>query len=681
MPSLLNEYKKISSQIDAFTTYLSSTKASEDARAQAQIFFDKKVSNINNSIGISNSPNNLKKNKTPTLFNQLISFIKKIDGEGADTNNKLLKSFSNIVIKNIPEIKNILKEEAIKLIGCRDDQTFPTLNIVDFKSNFNIKIPIESQIYVPIKNLDLWNNLKKDPDSTSGIFFYEKTSPTSIQNSINNNLYKNYGGSLDFPLNYEIYNRILNPEESFYKKYNKTYNGKSGLPLFDFKYTKKNDLNESGDFIAVTLLSGNDEFNFYSKFISDYYESINIFDFNNLIKNIFNYILDGTDITQSSSPKEISDKSKFKILIERICGKCFDNSDSIDISGIAKIPELDDESDDFFTFSEIELRDIDDKINNYVNKILNFDDCGVVNQPIDYDIIVDYAKEIVDGFDKLTPNSKSDELTNSVLNVLNNNNLTNNNSTLFSFVNALLESIISPKVLFPIMVLGQVIEKTTNKKYNDLKNQATKFIKQNEKSINNFTKETVESAEFFAKKYKTYLQNVTKRILELFIKELFNILKGKLKKIVSRVIGGVFKNYTKKQKQIILALSSSLIGIISTITDFKKCKSVVDNINKILNSINILTKSTIIPIPPPLLIGAQFLPGFSNERAKINVISEMQNLGLPTEPLLDGTPNRVLLFAESIINGMDNEEIANGAVDGFIDPLLTGRVFAKKRHG
>ena len=82
-----------------------------------------------------------------------------------------------------------------------------------------------------------------------------------------------------------------------------------------------------------------------------------------------------------------------------------------------------------------------------------------------------------------------------------------------------------------------------------------------------------------------------------------------------------------------------------------------------------------------MLIGAQFLPGFSNERAKINVIAEMQSLGLPTEDLLDGTPNRVLLFAESVINGMDTEEITNGAVDGFIDPLLTGRVFAKKRHG
>jgi hypothetical protein len=101
---------------------------------------------------------------------------------------------------------------------------------------------------------------------------------------------------------------------------------------------------------------------------------------------------------------------------------------------------------------------------------------------------------------------------------------------------------------------------------------------------------------------------------------------------------------------------------------------------KVVISINLLSKRAIIPIPPPLLLGAQFLPGFSSERAKINVIAEMQNLGLKTENLLDGSPNRVLLFVESIINGMDSEEIANGAIDGLIDPLLTGRVFAKKRH-
>lgn len=679
MPSLLNEYKKITKQIDAYTTYLASTKASEEARAQAQIFFDKNVSSVKNSINISNSVKNLKKNKTPKLFDQLINFIKKIDGEGLNTNNNLLNLFSSIVARNISEIKNILSEECINLLGCRDEQTFPALKLSKFESP---NLEITNKVFVPIKNLDLWKNLKKDPDSTAGIFFYEKLEAASVKDGIDTNKYKNYGGDIGFPLNYEIYNRIIKPNETFYQKNEDVYRGKSGQPLFDFSYETKNDLDEVGDFIAITLLSENDEFNFYSKFIFDYYNSISVFDFNNLTKNIFNYILDGADITQSNSPNELGEKSKFMLLLERICGKCFDNSDSIDVSGIAKIPELDDDSDDFFTFSEIELREIDSLVNNYVNKIVSFDSCGVENQAIDYDIIVDYAKEIIANVNELsTPNEKSSAIANGVLNVLNNNNLKNNNSTLFAFVKAIMESIITPKVLLPIMVLGQVIEKTTVNNYTQLKDQSDKFIKQNDENITNFTKQIVDNGEVFAKKYKTYLQNITVRILEIFVKELFNELKKKLKKLVSRVVGGVFKNYTKKQKQIILALSSALLGIISTITDFKKCKSVVGSISKILNSINILNKSAIIPIPPPLLIGAQFLPGFSNERAKINVISEMQSLGLPTEPLLDGTPNRVLLFAESIINGMDSEEIANGAVDGFIDPQLTGRVFAKKRHG
>lgn len=678
MPNLLNEYKNISKQIDAYTTYLNSVQASDTARAQAQIFFDKKVSNVKNAINVFDSVNNLKKNRTPSLFDQLIGFIKKLDGEGADTNNKLLKTFSDIVVKNLPEIKKILSEEAIKLLGCRDEQTFPAIKLVDFESA-NFIVPIESQIYIPLKNLDLWKNIKKDPDSTAGIFFYENLGGVDILDGINNNKYKNFGGDLRFPFNRELYARVINPNESFYQKYDETYQGGSTAPLFDFKYVTENNLGEIGDFIAVTLLSKDDEFNLYSKFIFDYYDSINIFDFNNLVKNIFNYLLDGADITQSSSPKEIGDKTKFMLLIERLCGKCFDNSNEIDVSGIAKIAELDDDSDDFFTFSEIDLRQIDENVNNYMNKIVSYESCGVVNQPIDYDGIVDYAKEVVGEFDALSPTAQSDALTNAILNILKNNNLTNNNTTLFSFVKSIVESILTPKVLFPIMALGQVIEKTATAQYELVRGR--EFITQNNKAIKNFTDEGIDSAESFAKKYKAYLQNVTRRVLELFLKELFNTLKGKLKKLVSRVVGGVFKNYSKKQVQVILALSTGLLGIIATITNFRKCKSVIESIGKILNSINILTKAAIIPIPPPLLIGAQFLPGFSNERAKINVIAEMQSLGLPTEDLLDGTPNRVLLFAEAVINGTDNEEITNGAVDGFIDPLLTGRVFAKKRHG
>lgn len=678
MPNLIDRYKKVSQQIDAYATYVDSSVASKKARKQAQLFFDKKVSNNKNITSISNSLNNLKKNKTPTLFNQLINLIKKTKGEGADTTDGLLKAFSDALVNSFPEIKNILKEEAIKLLGCRDDQTFDVFPDISLGQ---INIDHASKVYVPLKNLDLWGNIKRTPESSSGLFFYENLSGNTIQSNITNQIYKGYGGSFGFPFNREVFERTQNEGLSFFQQYNIPYKGNSGSNLFDMSYETVNDLNEPGDFIAVTLLGNNNtKINYYTKFIFDYYEGLTIIDFSNFIKNMFNYLLNGSDITETDSTSEIVNKSKFMILLERICGKCFDQSEQIDVSGVAKIPELDDETNNFFTFSEIDLLNIDNNVNNYFNKIIDFEDCGIVNQPIDFQGVKDYTEQLVATFQGLSNTEQSKAIKEGIETILKNNNLPNNDNTLFSFIKSTVESMLSPKVLFPIMVLGQVIEKTLNNNYDTLKDLGTKIITQSGETISSFYKQEISNAEIFAKKYKTYLQNVTRRVLEIFIKILFNILKGELRKLVSNVLKNTTKGYAKKQKDIIIALTTSLLGIVATIIDFNKCKSVIGGIEKILNSLSILTKGTILPIPAPLLLGAQFLPGYSSERAKINVISEMQSLGLPTENLLDGSPNRVLLFVEAMLNGEDKEEIANGAIDGIIDPLLTGRLFAKQRR-
>ena len=677
MPNLIDNYKKISKQIDAYATYIDSNDSSKKARKQAQLFFDKKVSNSKNLTGLSNALKDLKKNKTPALFSQLINLIKKVKGDGADTTENLLKSFSDGFISSFPEIKNILKEEAIKLLGCRNDQTFPVFPDISLGK---INIEAASKVYVPLKNLDLWGNIKRTPESSSGVFFYENLSGTTISENIDNQLYKGYGGAFGFPFNQEIFQRTQKEGTGFFQDYGVAYKGNSGSNLFDLSYETTNDLNEPGDYIAVTLLGNNNtEIGYYTKFIFDYYEGLTIIDFNNFIKNIFNYLLNGSDITETDSPNEIISRSKFMILLERMSGKCFDQSNQIDVSGISKIPELDDETNIFFSFSEIELLSIDNNVNNYLNKIIDFDDCGTVNQPIDFKGIKDYMEQLVSTFQSLPLTEQSRAIKEGVETILKNNNLQNNDNTLFSFIKSIIESILTPKVLFPIMVLGQVIEKTLNNNYNNLKDLGNS-ITQSGETISSFAKDEIANAEIFAKKYKSYLQNVTRRILEIFIRILFNILRKELKKLVSRVIGDVSKNYLKKQKDIILALTSSLFGLVSTVIDFNKCKSVIGGIGRILNSISILSKGKILPIPAPLLLGAQFLPGFSSERAKINIISEMQSLGLPTENLLDGSPNRVLLFVEAVLNGQDQEEISNGAIDGIIDPLLTGRLFAKERR-
>jgi hypothetical protein len=69
---------------------------------------------------------------------------------------------------------------------------------------------------------------------------------------------------------------------------------------------------------------------------------------------------------------------------------------------------------------------------------------------------------------------------------------------------------------------------------------------------------------------------------------------------------------------------------------------------------------------------AQFLPGFSPERATINTIELLQGLGIPTGTLPDGSPNLMLLFNLMANKGVDTENAENGKVQVVITSPATG---------
>jgi hypothetical protein len=64
-----------------------------------------------------------------------------------------------------------------------------------------------------------------------------------------------------------------------------------------------------------------------------------------------------------------------------------------------------------------------------------------------------------------------------------------------------------------------------------------------------------------------------------------------------------------------------------------------------------------------------FLPGTSPERETINTIQYMQELGLPTEPLPDGSPNKMIQFISSAFNGKAKENAESGKTLVTINPL------------
>mgnify|MGYP007090466654 CR=1 FL=1 len=107
----------------------------------------------------------------------------------------------------------------------------------------------------------------------------------------------------------------------------------------------------------------------------------------------------------------------------------------------------------------------------------------------------------------------------------------------------------------------------------------------------------------------------------------------------------------------ILKLLALLLAIIGLITDYRKCKNLIDDILALLNLLNIPGLGGDIPLP--ILFAAQLLDGYSESRAFIGAIEEMQSLGIPTGAMPSGAPNFDLLGKFGQMKAMALEEAEN----------------------
>jgi hypothetical protein len=57
-----------------------------------------------------------------------------------------------------------------------------------------------------------------------------------------------------------------------------------------------------------------------------------------------------------------------------------DNKTEIDVSGVAKVAELDGVDDSFFEFTEIDLRNIDLTVNNIKNGVVEYENCDNIKR-------------------------------------------------------------------------------------------------------------------------------------------------------------------------------------------------------------------------------------------------------------------------------------------------------------
>jgi hypothetical protein len=205
---------------------------------------------------------------------------------------------------------------------------------------------------------------------------------------------------------------------------------------------------------------------------------------------------------------------------------------------------------------------------------------------------------------------------------------------------ALLMTILSPKTILPIMVMA--------------------------KSLGQDTVDSVNSLMDFAKQFKTYIVQLASKVMALFVKILFDIIKADIIALTQSILADIKNESVVKKSLLVLSLVALITKLV---TDFRQCKSVIDDLLSVLSLVEKSLKAQKKPLPYPLLVASRVLSGFSKTRAMLKVIEKFDELGLPTGPMPDGSPNLFLAAADAIIGAIDEEETQNGQVQIAVDPL------------
>jgi hypothetical protein len=598
--STTQKYKQLSEGVDSLKKTSGSSLESSKNEVSTQL---SQLTNKTEKYQKSNR-------EIKTQFDQLLDISKIIsNNNGSNTSTKYLKRVFVTALNEIrPQILDIINDLGTKAIGCSQDQEF----------NGN------QTLYIKVKSIDLSNFLKEDPTSKVGKITYETS---DIQYN-----------TFPFSLNRELYNRIQNINVPYSISAGNNYLGTSNQSLFDITYVESyidpiTSQLIQGNFYKVDLK--NRQNNKVVEFLKDYYSTIDVIDFKNIFANLINQLTGSISIHKKDGDNTLTDLNKVLIVLQRILGLCFDSNSEIDVSGVSKVSENDNVDESFFEFTEIDLRNIDLKISDIKLGVVEFEDCDTVKLPVNTDSILESVNTLnfIDGKNNNDKINDAINITDVITKHFFPLEINIDVNFLKEFPKALVMSILSPKVILPIMVMG--------------KSLGQPFVD----DINSFMD--------FCKKLSKYLVELVSKISAIFVKIIFNIVKKDIKTLINTIINDVVKEKTKKYTDMVLSLTTIIYTIAELVKDVRECKSVINDLQKLLNSVQKYTNQ----LPLPLLLASKLRKGYSKTGAFLNVISEFEKLGLPTGPMPDGSPNLMLASIKAIIDGIDQEVTNNGRVD------------------
>lgn len=579
------------------------------------------------------------KNQFEELIDLFKASIPDLPSNNTQTIDFLLKQVLSASQNTKSRITEVIIEESMKVAGCSQEQTFEGNEVGQNSSNS------PNKLYIRVNQIDLFKLLDKNPEEQNNSILYEKNPPVN--------------GQLPFSMDRELYNRLQDEGNSFNDVFGSDYIGDSGSQIMDIRYVTSyvdDGTTYYGDFYEVTLRN-RPNLNRVSDFLRDYYKSIDMLNFDGLIVKILNSLNNFVDISAKVSTSDKETSTKFEKRIQRILGLCFDSTKEIDVSGNAKSSSLDTLDDSFFELTSVDLREIENQVNNMIMGVTEYEDCGTIKFPVNVQSTINNIIDIRE----LPENQKIDAFIQSVENSLKgdsdptgtdggsiklpdgiNVNVAIKGGILKLIPRAVVMTILSPKVLLGLMIV--------------LKSLGSTIIN------------SIEDFETFMQNMKQYLINIVSKIGSIFVEELFKLLKANLRKLVEILSIEIIKESKNAKVKIIVSILYVLIQLSSAVIDWRQCKSVVD---EILNLLNLGIAALPGGNRPPtfVLASAGLLPGFSPTRAMANITENFQKLGLPTGDMPDGSPNLMLPSILQQIKGGNDEKLANGATHTWCAPV------------
>jgi hypothetical protein len=625
MPAIdLNkQYDRVEERVKSLETYNQVTDATKQIISQQQSSLEKAEDSVSSPIDQLAEQKKRYQRQVSSQLEKLVDINKllpdnRMSGKTTSSSVGLIKNqFTealNTIISLIPEI---ITKEMMKQLGCSQEQTYDSSTA-------------SKGLYVPVSSVDLFGLLKVSPDTPLGKLSYETKGVQVQQNP--------------FSMNRELYNRIQNEGVSYDDDNGKNYLGSSKQSLFNITYVKQDGFGNKGDFFQVQLINRDNNQNLVSQFMTDYFTTIKIVDLKNVFLQVFQILFGAISINVKMGAGEIEDQQYFQKILTRIMGLCFDDRAEIDVSGNAKVAPLDGVDDSFFELTDIDIRQIESELSNIQRGVVEYPDCTTVKLPVNTDDLFDTLNELL--FISDTDSAANTAVFNKAVDSVKKNRqwpqideigLSIDGGIIKAIPNALYSAIISPKVLLPFMTMFKALEQI-------VVNGAGSAVDQ------------VYDLKSYMKIFSKMNIEIMSQIGAEFVKILRNIIIRDIRKLLQKITADLKKNQLTKKYAIISQLIEAAILVAQFIDDYRRCKSVIDDI---LNIIEFALRGTNIQIPPFLLPLAAFRTGFNNTRAMLEVIAQMQKLGIPTGPLPDGSPNLYLQSIKSQIEGVESERTQN----------------------